>query len=403
MSSVGSFLLPGIRLNPGQSLTSPSGRYELTMQGDGNLVAVDHGNSDTAYWASDTPGHPNSWFVVQGDGNELVLAPPAGAVMWASYTQGNTPGFFVLQDDGNGVLYAPDARTPIWNIAQDNANRSNSGLLVTKLEGVATNVAGPAIDAVQSVGDWIAQNPEIVAAIDTGLANLPIVGPALAGYAAVAEETLVQTASLIAAAKAAEAQGAAIAGDLQSILNAAQNLPAEAQQGFAQGIALALSNTVSPGQIANLYAQLDQAAQQGFSAAFNAAGKPLPSAPAGLNTKVSTGQRIGVIATSPKTGLNAKAPPVLTKVVVPQPAPVPTTIQALLHAAALGDEAAATSLGPAVLAHYGVAAPAPKPAPVAAAPKPVQPVVKQGTSSGGGGAIALLAGGALLLAMRLGR
>jgi Zn-dependent metalloprotease len=112
--------------------TNPSG-YTLWMQRDGNLVV--YSRSGTAVWASNTWGHIGAWAVLQNDGNLVVR--DQNNVYWASNTalpaipahcgairagEGLGPsqvvsscsGQFVLtlQTDGNVVLR--DNGQPIW-------------------------------------------------------------------------------------------------------------------------------------------------------------------------------------------------------------------------------------------------------------------------------------------------
>jgi hypothetical protein len=102
-------LYPGERLNPGEQLTSPNGRYVLVMQGDGNLVEYDAG---TPVWASNTAGHPGSDFEAQSDGNFVVYAP-GHVPIWASNTSGRTGNVLTVQDDRNVVIYAP-GNIAVW-------------------------------------------------------------------------------------------------------------------------------------------------------------------------------------------------------------------------------------------------------------------------------------------------
>jgi hypothetical protein len=102
-------LYPGERLNPGEQLTSPNGRYVLVMQGDGNLVEYDAGKP---VWASNTNGHPGSDFEAQSDGNFVVYAPGHVAV-WASSTGGRAGSVLTIQDDRNVVIYAP-GNVAVW-------------------------------------------------------------------------------------------------------------------------------------------------------------------------------------------------------------------------------------------------------------------------------------------------
>jgi hypothetical protein len=102
-------LYPGERLNPGDQLTSPNGRYALVMQGDGNLLEYDEG---TPVWTSNTAGHSGSDFEAQSDGNFVVYAPGHASV-WASNTAGHAGSVLKIQDDRNIVIYAP-GNVAVW-------------------------------------------------------------------------------------------------------------------------------------------------------------------------------------------------------------------------------------------------------------------------------------------------
>jgi hypothetical protein len=105
----GGVLYPGERLNPGDQLTSPNGRYALVMQGDGNLLEYDAG---TPEWTSNTAGHSGSDFEAQPDGNFGVYAPGHASV-WSSNTAGHAGSVLKIQDDRNIVIYAP-GNVAVW-------------------------------------------------------------------------------------------------------------------------------------------------------------------------------------------------------------------------------------------------------------------------------------------------
>ncbi len=104
-------LLPGQGLTPGNSITSPSRRYELILQSDGNLVVYDWFEAHRAIWASNTAGHTVSSAIMQADGNFVIHGFPNA--IWASNTAGDYKAFLVLQDDGNLVIYRW-IEEPLW-------------------------------------------------------------------------------------------------------------------------------------------------------------------------------------------------------------------------------------------------------------------------------------------------
>lgn len=97
------------QLNPGESVTSPDGRFSLTMQGDGNLVEYSPGQS--AVWASGTSGS-GSILRMQDDGN-LVIYAAGNRAVWASNTSGHGGADLEVQDDGNIVVYG-SGHTAVW-------------------------------------------------------------------------------------------------------------------------------------------------------------------------------------------------------------------------------------------------------------------------------------------------
>jgi VCBS repeat-containing protein len=102
-------LLPDTRLNAGQSLSSPTGAYQLTMQVDGDLV-LEH--NSTVVWSSGTSS-PGASALLQGDGN-LVVYSSTSQALWATNTDGNPSSYLVLSDDGKLALLSPEGGT-LWS------------------------------------------------------------------------------------------------------------------------------------------------------------------------------------------------------------------------------------------------------------------------------------------------
>lgn len=90
---------------------SCDGRFQLTMQSDGNLVLYQGRN---ALWSSQTAGHPLGWAMLQDDGN-LVIYDTVGMPYWSSRTAGHPNVRLAIQDDGNLVLYQGSRQ--IWTSA----------------------------------------------------------------------------------------------------------------------------------------------------------------------------------------------------------------------------------------------------------------------------------------------
>jgi len=83
-------------------------KYELSMQGDGNLVLY---SPLGALWASGT-SVAGSYAIMQGDGN-LVIYRQGGIAVWSTHTYGNSGSWLLVQGDGNTVIYKPGS-IAIW-------------------------------------------------------------------------------------------------------------------------------------------------------------------------------------------------------------------------------------------------------------------------------------------------
>lgn len=88
-------------LATGGKLFSADERYQLVVQGDGNLVL--YGPSG-AVWATNTVGVTGAHLAMQGDSN-LVLYDGAGRARWNSGTTTFKGAHLVVQNDGNLVVY----------------------------------------------------------------------------------------------------------------------------------------------------------------------------------------------------------------------------------------------------------------------------------------------------------
>jgi len=103
-------LQPGEQLSPGQSRTSQDGRFELSYQGDGNLVLYRLSDGHPL-WATHTfaPGVVE----MQHDGN-LVIYSTAGNALWSSGTAGYPGARLAVQSDSNLVIYDYYG-FPVWS------------------------------------------------------------------------------------------------------------------------------------------------------------------------------------------------------------------------------------------------------------------------------------------------
>ena len=98
-------LLPGERLSTGGSLASPSGRYRLTLQSDGNLVLYD---------TAGIPAQPR--FMPAGWAADVGIA--AGDVPFALWdARIDVPGStLIMRPDGDLVVQAGgDSEEPVWH------------------------------------------------------------------------------------------------------------------------------------------------------------------------------------------------------------------------------------------------------------------------------------------------
>jgi hypothetical protein len=116
---------------PGTYFTSPSGRYYLEFQTDGNLVLYDRDLANQAIWASNTADEGVTQLALQQDGN-LVLSssgPPQLALqhgklvitfsrtpVWASGTDGNPGDKLYVLDDGNVAIFNSTGTQNLWNL-----------------------------------------------------------------------------------------------------------------------------------------------------------------------------------------------------------------------------------------------------------------------------------------------
>jgi phosphoribosyl-AMP cyclohydrolase len=105
-------LLGGDQLKAGMEVVSPSRRYELVQQADGNLVLYRRGAGKlTALWGTMTLRR-GAFSLMQADGN-LVVYSKAKKALWASGTSHHPGAFLLVQNDGNVVIYTK-AKKALW-------------------------------------------------------------------------------------------------------------------------------------------------------------------------------------------------------------------------------------------------------------------------------------------------
>jgi surface antigen len=103
-------LVSGETMPAGDSLTSADGHFQLTMQGDGNLVEY-VANGGHALWNSGTAGHAGAYVIMQSDGNLVVYL--GSTPLWNSGTGGQGPASLSVQTDANLVVY--QGTTALWS------------------------------------------------------------------------------------------------------------------------------------------------------------------------------------------------------------------------------------------------------------------------------------------------
>ena len=121
-----STMMPGESLSPGESISSPNGRYELVFQDDGNLVLYDTDGS-VALWDSRTAGQSDRTLIMQDDGNLVLYELPVTPfdALWHSRTFDWPGAFLTVRDDGTmtvghsdgHVLWTAGASTPDVGLA----------------------------------------------------------------------------------------------------------------------------------------------------------------------------------------------------------------------------------------------------------------------------------------------
>jgi hypothetical protein len=107
----------GATLYQGWTQSSCDGRFQLTLQTDGNLVLYQwvNGNTPTAIWwtGTTTAQQQGAIAVMQADGN-FVVYDNMGAPRWASNTAGHNGAYLTVQTDGNVVIYPSGGGNAIW-------------------------------------------------------------------------------------------------------------------------------------------------------------------------------------------------------------------------------------------------------------------------------------------------
>jgi Putative Ig domain len=118
-AGAGTVLASGDMLTAGESIESPSGLFELTMQTDGNLVtyhpglrgSIGHGPAD---WSTYTDGSGSANYLTMETTGDLVLHHSGGATLWDSGTLGHDGAHLELMPDGMLIIFDTSGE-PIWS------------------------------------------------------------------------------------------------------------------------------------------------------------------------------------------------------------------------------------------------------------------------------------------------
>ena len=128
-NAANSTMMPGESLSPGESVSSPNGRYQLTLQHDGNLVLYDT-DGFLALWDSRTVGQSDRTLIMQPDGNLVLYELPVTPfdALWHSHTYDWPGAFLTMRDDGTMTIGHTDGRV-LWTVG---ASTPDVGLAGTK-------------------------------------------------------------------------------------------------------------------------------------------------------------------------------------------------------------------------------------------------------------------------------
>ena len=105
----------GDALPSGQSISSPSGLFTLTMQADGALALLQNGasGSTTQLWSASGTSVAGAFAAMQTGGSLAVVAPPTTVTYTSNTTTTGTP-YLAVQNDGNLVVYDNATGNAVW-------------------------------------------------------------------------------------------------------------------------------------------------------------------------------------------------------------------------------------------------------------------------------------------------
>ncbi len=284
---------PGQTVQVGQTIASPNGRAQLTMQSDGNLVLYD-GNGHNSLWASDTAGKGGQVATVQPDGN-FVVSDAQGKPLWASGTSGQPGAYLAVQDDGNLVVYS--GTNAAWHTDTDGFTHHTHGgfdlgtALGQAWEGVKSGIkdVGAVADALHIPG------ANLYTAILTG-GNL--------GDALKADVTGFTSAAGIATAVATGNPSAIAASLAPNLTNAAAGLgihlnPSDVSAAVSAAQSVGDPSKIDPSKIA--MTAMGSAGNDAWNVATNFGAVAVPGLPAPPGLSYQPGASTAAAANHPLT------------------------------------------------------------------------------------------------------
>jgi hypothetical protein len=147
-------MVAGERLQPqltakNYSVLSPSSRYALIFQTDGNLVLYGMPGYKPVLYASNTNQSGISRLDMQADGN-LVIYGNDSKPKWATDTQGHPGAELNVLDSGDAVIVDPTTGQQFWSAVADRAagiQRKKSGNDVVSFINQAAKAVGIKVNA----------------------------------------------------------------------------------------------------------------------------------------------------------------------------------------------------------------------------------------------------------------
>ena len=105
----------GAALPSGQSISSPSGLFTLTMQAGGTLALAQNNASGSAtpLWSSSGTPVAGAFAAMQTGGSLAVVAAPTTVTYTSNTTTTGTP-YLAVQNDGNLVVYDNATGNAVW-------------------------------------------------------------------------------------------------------------------------------------------------------------------------------------------------------------------------------------------------------------------------------------------------